>query len=187
MGILEKIEKAIIVALKAHKNQKRKVGGRIPYIVHPISVAMLLARHKLDEDVLAAAMLHDVIEDTDYKPAKLKKEFGTRVLRLVMEVTDKKPDDPWHKRKDAYLKHIKNASKEACFIACADKIHNLNSMAEAYRKFGDTIWKRFSASKEDKIAFYEAIYKEVKKRFSYLLVEELGCAVRRTKRILKIK
>ena len=182
-----KIEKAIATAVKLHKNQKRKGDGKTPYIVHPVSVALIMAPYIKDEDVIAAAILHDVLEDTDIKHSEFKKLFGRRVYNLVKEVSDSNPDDPWHDRKNAYLKHLKQASKEACLIACADKIHNLSSMSDAYKKFGDSIWKRFATSKEEKLEFYKSVYKEVKKRFSHQLLKKLGCTLRETKKTLKIK
>ena len=183
----EKIEKAIATAVKLHKNQKRNGDGTTPYIVHPVSVALIMAPYIKNEDVIAAAILHDVLEDTNIKHSEFKKLFGKKIYNLVKDVSDKNPKDSWHDRKDAYLKYLKQASKEACLIACADKIHNLTSMSDAYKKFGDSIWKRFSTSKEEKIKFYESVYKEVKKRSSHPLIKKLGCTLRETKKALKIK
>jgi len=188
MGIQStKIEKAISLALHIHKYQKRKGDGVTPYAVHPIGVALLLTRYTQDEDVIAAAILHDVLEDTNYSPKKIQKVFGRRVLKLVQDVSDKRPDDPWNKRKDAYLKHLKKASKEACLIACADKINNLNSMTEAYKQFGDNIWKRFSAPKDKKIEFYENICSFVGKKFPHPLQRELHRTLREVKKIIRLK
>lgn len=182
-----KIDKAIAVAAKAHNGQSRKGGGITPYIVHPIAVGMLVARYVDDEDIICAAILHDVLEDTRYSRPKLKRQFGNRVFSIVEEVTDRKPNDPWVKRKEAYLKRIKKASKGACLIACADKINNLRSIVDAYEKFGDKIWVRFEAPKEAKIAFYEGIYREVGRRFRNPLVGELGNALRQAKRALSLR
>ena len=90
-------------------------------------------------------------------------------------------------RKDAYLKHLKSASRNAWLIACADKINNLSSICEAYAKDGDKIWKSLNASKEAKIGFYESIYKEVAKRLSHPIVRELGCEINATKRAIGLK
>lgn len=182
-----KIEKALTLALHIHKYQKRKGDGVTPYAVHPIGVALLLAPHKQDEDVIVAAILHDVLEDTDYSPRKIEKIFGRRVLKLVKEVSDSKPNDPWDKRKDAYLRHLKTASKDACLIACADKINNLSSIAGAYKKFGKSIWKRFEAPKEKKIEFYEGVCRLVGKKFSHPLQRKLNLVLKEVKKIVQVK
>lgn len=179
-----KIDKAIAVATKAHNGQARKGDGITPYIVHPMAVGMLVARYVGDEDIICAAILHDVLEDTHYSRLKLKRQFGNRVLSMVEEVTDRKPKDPWTKRKEAYLKRIKTASKGACLIACADKINNLRSIVDAYKKSGDKIWMRFEASKEAKVAFYESIYREVSRRFRHPLVSKLRDTLKQVKRTL---
>lgn len=182
-----KIEKAIELAIKYHEGQKRKGSGDAPYIVHPISVAMLICRYCHDEDVIIAGILHDMLEDTKCSPIMIRKLFGNRVLSLIKDVSDKRPKDPWAIRKDAYLKHLKAVSKGACLIACADKIHNLDSLLAAYERSGRAIWERFSAPKEHKIAFYEDVYRAVKGRFKDPIVSQLGKAIRKTKKKLSIK
>jgi (p)ppGpp synthase/HD superfamily hydrolase len=182
-----KIDKAIAVAAKAHNGQARKGDGITPYIVHPIAVGMLVARYVDDENIICAAILHDVLEDTDYSRPKLKRQFGNRIFSMVEEVTDKKPKDHWAKRKEAYLKKIKMAPKGACLIACADKINNLHSIVDAYKKFGDKIWKRFEAPKEAKVAFYEGIYREVGRRFRHPLIGKLGSTLKQAKRALGLR
>lgn len=181
-----KIEKAISLTLRVHKYQKRKGDGVTPYAVHPIGVALILARYTQDEDVVAAAILHDVLEDTNYSPRKIGKIFGRRVLKLVQDVSDKRPNDPWSKRKDAYLKHLRRASKEACLIACADKINNLKSIAECYKRFGESIWVRFSAPKEKKIEFYENVCKLVGRKFPHPLQREFSRTLKEVKKIVKL-
>jgi (p)ppGpp synthase/HD superfamily hydrolase len=182
-----KPEKALTLVLRVHKYQKRKGDGVTPYAVHPIGVALILAKHTQDQDILSAAILHDVLEDTDYSPRKIGKIFGRRVLKLVKEVSDAKPNHPWDKRKDAYLKHLKRVSKEACLIACADKINNLWSIVGAYKKFGESIWKRFEAPKEKKIEFYESVCRLVEKRFPHPLQKELSRTLKEVKKIVRLK
>jgi len=184
-SISPRIQAALAVILKIHEGQKRKGDNFTPYAVHPISVALLLMNHSCGEDAVIAGLLHDALEDTDYSPKQIKDNFGVKVLKLVQAVSDKRPDDAWVTRKNAYLKHLKKASKEACLIACADKINNLTSMIEAYKKHGNSLWKRFNASKEDKLTFYESVYIESRKRFKHSLIEELGMTLRRSGSVLK--
>lgn len=178
------IQNALAVTLKIHEAQKRKGDNFTPYAVHPISVALLLMNHSCGEDAVIAGLLHDALEDTDYSPKQIKDNFGVKVLKLVQAVSDKRPDDAWVTRKNAYLKHLKKASKEVCLIACADKINNLTSMMEAYKKQGNSLWKSFNASKEDKLTFYEGVYKETHNRFNHPLIKELGIILKRAKLIL---
>lgn len=182
-----RIEKAIEVAIRIHKGQMRKGDGITPYVVHPISVAMILSKHTRDENTIIAALLHDALEDTSYSVKQIQKDFGLRVLSIVKGVSDKNPDDPWAKRKEAYLKKIKTVSKEACLIACADKINNLESICEAYSEYGDRVWESFNASKEAKLGFYESVCIEVEKRFKHPIIRELQNKIKEAKKRLKQK
>jgi (p)ppGpp synthase/HD superfamily hydrolase len=180
------IELALVEALTAHRQQKRKGDGMTPYIVHPVGVAIELARYTHDQDILIAAILHDVLEDTDYSPRKLGRLFGRNVLRLVKEVTDKHPRASWQVRKNEYLKHLSTASRSASLIACADKINNVRSIVTAYQRFGDAIWKRFAAAKEEKIKFYEEVARIVGKRFPNPLEKELRRLLREAKQVIHL-
>ncbi|MFC1658895.1 HD domain-containing protein, partial [Candidatus Omnitrophota bacterium] len=166
--------------------QTRKGGGITSFVVHPISVALLLARYTQDENTLISAILHDALEDTSYSPKEIKREFGSRVLTIVRDVSDKLPNDPWAKRKEAYIRRLRKISKEACLIACADKIHNLQALINGYKKSGDAIWSYFNAPKEEKIAFYEAVYREARKRFKHPIIRELGNNLREAKKCLSL-
>lgn len=79
------IEKAYHVASKAHEGQVRKSGE--PYIIHPLSVAIILASLELDKETIAAGILHDVLEDTVMTDEEMKHEFGEEVFLLVDGVT----------------------------------------------------------------------------------------------------
>ena len=83
---LEVIEKAYALAKKKHEGQLRKSGE--PYIVHPICVAIILADLELDLESIAAGILHDVIEDTDYTEEEMIKAFGSEVRRSLFLLTE---------------------------------------------------------------------------------------------------
>ena len=78
---LEQVNKAYLYAANAHSGQFRSSGD--PYVTHPVAVAEILAKFKMDEDCLTAAMLHDVIEDSGIPKSFLKKEFNSNVAELV--------------------------------------------------------------------------------------------------------
>ena len=173
MFLTSRLEKAITTALRIHWNQKRKGDNLTPYAVHPISVAMLLARYTDDEDIIISGLLHDALEDTKYGAREIERNFGKRVLSIVEECTEKNPRAPWETRKFDALVAIKNKSKEACLVMLADKIHNVKSLQYAYAVLGENLWRRFSSSKEKKLWFYEEVYKNVKRKFRHGLIREL--------------
>ncbi len=142
------IERAIIFAAEAHKGQLRK-GTGLPYVRHPMETMMIVARMTKDNEVIAAAALHDVIEDTEYSYEDLSNVFGKRVADLVQwESEDKRPDIPkeksWRIRKEENLAKEKEAPLEAKMIMLGDKLSNMRSTAREYALIGDKIWDRFN-------------------------------------------
>src|SRR5258708_10430764 len=117
MSVNPKIRKAIGLSVMTHEvlypKQKRK-GKDIPYVTHPLTVGLILARANASEDVVAAGILHDTIEDSsDQKkvtPEMLVDRFGNNVADLVDSVTEQRKDLPWEERKREALKHIKALS-----------------------------------------------------------------------------
>ncbi|MBE0551672.1 MAG: HD domain-containing protein [Ignavibacterium sp.] len=120
------ILKAAHFAAQKHRDQRRKDNAASPYINHPLRVALLLSDigKVQDEEILAAALLHDTIEDTDTKPEELEKLFGTRILELVKEVTDNK-SLPKDERKQIQIEHAAEISTDAALIKLGDKISNV--------------------------------------------------------------
>jgi GTP diphosphokinase / guanosine-3',5'-bis(diphosphate) 3'-diphosphatase len=120
------ILRAIDFAARKHRDQRRKDQEASPYINHPISVSLLIAKIGgiADAEVLAAAILHDTLEDTKTTPEELAEAFGTRVRKLVEEVTDDK-DLPKAKRKELQIAHAAQLSPDAVLIKLGDKISNV--------------------------------------------------------------
>ena len=120
MNFTPKINHALIRAAVLHREQTRK-DADVPYIVHPVGVAMILDKYTDDEDVICAGFLHDVLEDVaGYSRANLAQEFGERVAQIVQEVSeDKDPNMPedakatWRERKEKYLADLRQDSEEA--------------------------------------------------------------------------
>jgi (p)ppGpp synthase/HD superfamily hydrolase len=164
------IQRAINRASQLHHDQKRRIGG-LPYMVHPYSVGFILSHYTNDDRIIAAGLLHDVLEDVSgYTESDMTNEFGPEVVRIVKEVTeDKNPDDTpddnrlsWETRKTNYLANLQTDSYEGLMVCCADKIHNLQSMAEAYAELGDRLWSRFHATKEQILWFHQEIMATLK-------------------------
>jgi len=142
------VEKAIRYAANAHHGSFRK-GNHLPYIIHPMECMMLTARMTDDVDVIAAAALHDVVEDTPKTLLDLEQEFGSRVAGLVaMESEDKREGqdkgDTWKVRKQENLKREETASKEAKMIMLADKVSNMRATYRDFLISGDAIWEKFN-------------------------------------------
>ena len=112
-----------------HRDQRRKGKGRVPYINHPLDLAHVLwfEGGVGDATVLAAALLHDTIEDTQTSVQELQGEFGERIAQIVMEVTDE-PSLDWRVRKKLQITRARRASPEAKQVKLADRICNLRSL-----------------------------------------------------------
>ncbi len=154
------IERALRFAAAAHEQQTRK-GGGVPYITHPAGVALILVRAGWnDENVLAAAILHDVVEDTGRTLCDLRRDFPAKVVDLVACLSETKRDAagdrPWEVRKREHIAELRAASTEACAIALADKLHNLETMLEDLET-GEIRFENFNAPPERLLWYYEAM------------------------------
>ena len=123
------ILKAAHFAAQKHRDQRRKDEDASPYINHPISVAEIISviGNVEDPEVLAAALLHDTLEDTKTTPEELIDKFGERVCNLVQEVTDDKTL-PKLERKQRQIDHAKEISEGAALIKLGDKISNVTDI-----------------------------------------------------------
>ncbi len=155
---VEKLNEAITFAAEKHADKKRK-GTSIPYIVHPMEAAAIAASITEDLEVIAAAVLHDTVEDSDATKEDLEKLFGPRVAELVAhESEDKMEDIPkeksWIYRKRATLIEMENLDRDDQIVVLADKLSNMRSLYKDYRTIGDEVWKRFNVKEKDKHACY---------------------------------
>lgn len=154
------IERAIRRASLLHNGQVRKAEKDLPYITHLFSVAALLSTYASKEEVIIAGLLHDTLEDTPYTEKELEEEFGTSVREIVESVTEathyekEKIAFSWKERKERYLKKLKVANAEALMVAAADKIHNLQTIIDDYKKHGSSIWKNFRSKLSDQMWFF---------------------------------
>ena len=167
------IEQAIVFAAKAHKNQTRKVAN-IPYITHPFAVGMYLQKANCSEEVIAAGILHDTLEDTETTFDELQELFGERIANLVLAASENDQSLPWEVRKQYTVDMLKEASLEEVQVIVADKLHNLKSIQMDLDENGDMIWQRFSRGQQHQHWYYASIVKAVsirKKQFS--LIDEL--------------
>ena len=140
------LDRAITFAVKAHQGMERK-GKGFPYIVHPMEAVCIVATMTNDQELLAAAALHDVIEDTDTTADDLKKEFGERVAMLVEAESDDKTGgskaETWHQRKQDTLDRLRNADLDIKIVALGDKLSNMRAIWRDYQVQGDGLWQIF--------------------------------------------
>ncbi|HTQ12131.1 MAG TPA: HD domain-containing protein [Fimbriimonadaceae bacterium] len=130
------VHKALKRAVKVHKKQDRDGEAPLPYATHPVDVLNLLRYDAdvTDEEILAAALLHDAVEETDMTVTDIEKEFGERVARIVKELTREEPDrtglspeEVWQVRTQAMLEEIDRMGNDAKLIKLADRASNLRS------------------------------------------------------------
>ncbi len=145
----ELLDRAIIFAVKAHAGTERR-GKGFPYIVHPMEAVEIVATITPDQELLAAAALHDVIEDTDISADEIRAEFGDRIANLVVSESDVFPEgvseeDSWRARKQAAIDRLAAAPRDAKIVALGDKLSNMRAIARDYAVKGDELWKIFHA------------------------------------------
>lgn len=141
------LDRAIIYAVKAHAGTERR-GKGFPYIVHPMEAVEIVATITPDQEILAAAALHDTVEDTDITIEQIRAEFGDRIASLVGAETDdivdgQSEEESWHDRKLAAINRLSKASKDAKTVALGDKLSNMRAIARDYAVQGDSLWNLF--------------------------------------------
>lgn len=155
--------RAIEFAARAHAGQYRK-QTRLPYIIHPLSVARILIEAGQASDVVVAGVLHDVLEDTDATREELERQFGPQVAALVAEVSEEDKNADWQERKRATVDCLATASPEAIWVELADKLDNIRSIAADQSRDGDRVWERFNSPKQKQRWYYESLVEGFEKR-----------------------
>jgi len=157
-------DKAALFAIRAHANTERRAKG-FPYIIHPMEAASIVATMTNDPELLAAAVLHDTLEDTPVTYEELRNEFGSRVADLVLSESNIKENGisrqmSWRERKLKTIERLANSSYEGKMVAIGDKLSNLRAIASDYQVIGDKLWSRFNApgGKEDIGWYYHGLY-----------------------------
>ena len=145
------LDRAIIFAVKAHHNTERR-GKGFPYIVHPMEAVEIVSTITPDQELLAAAALHDTIEDTDVTVEQIRAEFGDRIAELVHDESDqingelfdgKNEEETWHARKQAAIDRLAAAPHDAKIVAMGDKLSNMRAIWRDYQIKGDALWNIF--------------------------------------------
>ena len=156
------LDKAIMFATEVHGGQLRK-GTKIPYILHPLEAAAIVGTMTTDDEIIAGAVLHDVVEDTDTTVEKIRELFGGRVAELVASESEDKREhlsaqSTWKIRKQETLDHLKTAPVEVKMIALGDKLSNIRAINRDYNSIGDELWQRFNQKdKNEHYWYYQSI------------------------------
>ncbi len=157
-GAYPLLEEAIEFAARAHEGDHRKGGGN-PYIVHPVEAMVIVGSMTDDVEVIAAAVLHDVVEDTDFTLEDIEENFGAKIAELVAhESENKRPDLPkessWRIRKEEQLDAIEDAPIEAKMIMLGDKLSNIRSSLRDFNEIGDAMWEKFNMKDKSQQEWY---------------------------------
>ncbi|MBQ7739898.1 MAG: bifunctional (p)ppGpp synthetase/guanosine-3',5'-bis(diphosphate) 3'-pyrophosphohydrolase [Eubacterium sp.] len=163
-------EKAVAFAMKAHEGQRRKDGG--VYILHPLEDATIVGTMTDDLELLAAAVLHDTVEDTDTTLEEIEENFGPRVAELVSHETENKrphldPKDTWEIRKKESLEVLKNSPIESKMLWVGDKLSNMRSLTRGYDAIGELVFQRFNVTDPRKQCWYHGKVLEYTKELSH--------------------
>ena len=164
------MDRAIVFATRAHSGTYRK-GTSIPYIVHPIEAAAIVSTITDEPDMIAAAVLHDVVEDTDATVEEIRFFFNERIADLVeAESEDKRKDLPpqetWMVRKMETLEFLRSrADRDAKILALADKLSNMRAIHRDQNTVGDRLWERFNEKDKKKHGW---MYRQVAEALSEL-------------------
>lgn len=144
------VDRAIRYAVDAHKGTERRAKG-FPYVIHPLEAMSIVASITNDPELLAAAALHDVVEDTDITVEEIEKNFGQRIATIVEYESDivesgKKYSD-WRSKKLVAIYRLTYAPMDVKIVAMGDKLSNMRAIAQDFFAIGDKLWSRFHAPK----------------------------------------
>ena len=160
------LEEAVKYAAEKHKGQYRK-GTKLPYITHPMEAAAICASFTEDVEVLAAAVLHDVVEDANVPVSEIREKFGARVATIVAGESENKREglpasQTWKIRKQETIDHLKAADDIGVKMVClGDKLANIRAIQRDFEALGDGLWQRFNQKDPAEHAWYYSTIADV--------------------------
>jgi (p)ppGpp synthase/HD superfamily hydrolase len=166
---MELYEQALNIAVKAHKEQTRKHDGS-PYISHPIIVGRILEKAGFSEIVVAAGLVHDVLEDTSVTEDELQQILGAEVVRIVAAVSEEK-SLVWEDRKKQYIQRVISSNESVWAVSVADKIHNASCLIAFHKQVGPAAWQVFNRGKEQKVWFEKSLLEALQSIWKHPLLE----------------
>lgn len=169
---MELVSEAIIFAAKAHDGMRRK-KTEAPYILHPMEAAVIVGTITDEQELIAAAALHDVVEDAGITIDEVEEKFGRRVRELVESETEDKradlpPEDTWRIRKEESLEVLKNTDDiDVLIVWMGDKLANMRAIYRQWKDEGDAMWERFNQKDPKQQAWYYTTIVKLTERLSY--------------------
>ena len=171
---------AIRMAAQAHDGASRK-GSRRPYILHLMETVSIVGTMTDDEDILAAAMLHDVLEDTGVTEEEMRETVGSHVTDLVLALSENKrreqdPVETWKIRKqESVEKLLAERRLEVKMIVLGDKLSNMRAISRDYSLMGDKLWQNFNnQNKAEQGWYYQAMTDALQDLNNYPVWHELA-------------
>ncbi len=152
-------DEAAKFAIEAHHGTERR-GKAYPYIIHPMEAVSIVATITSDPEMLAAAILHDVVEDTEITIDQIREKFGDRVARLVQHETAPLDETlSWKAKKSIQIEQLAHAPYDSKVVALGDKLSNMRGIALDYYRHGEATWSLFHApnGKEDVEWYYRSL------------------------------
>lgn len=174
------VERALHAAIAAHEGQSRKGDSASPYVTHPMHVALMLARFGLDDDVIAAGLLHDVVEDCpSWTLERVQAEFGAHVAGIVGQLTEDKSRS-WAERKQTAIEKVPHMSPEAASVKACDKLHNLHSLVDQLRAAPDaeSVWAQFNGGRDRTLQASHDLVEALALRVDSRIAKALRAALR---------
>ena len=165
------VSEAIVFAVKAHDGMRRK-KSEAPYILHPMEAAVIVGTMTDDQNLIAAAALHDVVEDAGITIEEIEEKFGARVRELVASETEDKradlpPTDTWRIRKEESLAVLKNTNDIGVLMVwLGDKLANMRSIYRDWKVEGDAMWQKFNQKNVSEQAWYYSSIAKLTERLS---------------------
>jgi (p)ppGpp synthase/HD superfamily hydrolase len=153
---------------RQHHTEFRK-GTDIPYMAHLLGVAALVmgeagGRVLVTEDMVLAALLHDVVEDHGgmTRLHEVEQRFGANVARTVEGLSDsfaenQHPKDEWKKRKSEYIERLRHEPDDVLLISAADKLYNAKTILDDFKDIGEAIWKRFNRGADQQLWYFDEL------------------------------
>ena len=164
------VSEAIVFATEAHDGMRRR-KSEVPYVLHPLEVSAIVGTMTDTQEVIAAALLHDVVEDAGITMEAIGEKFGARVMELVASETENKredlpPEETWLIRKEESIEKLRTCNdEEIMMLWIGDKLSNIRAIYRDFKVEGDALWAKFHQSDVSVQAWY---YRSIMKYTSSL-------------------
>lgn len=193
--LTERFSAAVEYARQLHTEYRK--GTDVPYMAHLLGVASLVmgeagGRVLVTEDMLIAALLHDVVEDHGGMPRlrEIKQRFGPEVARMVAGLSDTFADDHdkkegWEERKNTYLERLRSESDDVLLISAADKLYNAKSILDDHRVIGDAVWERFNRGADKQLWYFNELLAIIRTHPTNKIVDDFERVVLELTRLVR--